>query len=46
MENIDITLFEYLKIKFLVVLFAFLIPYIIVQVTFTGFERRTADPSL
>lgn len=41
MENIDITLFEYLKLKCLVVLYVS-IPYIIVQVTFTGFERRIA----
>lgn len=46
MENVDITLFEYLKLKFLVVLYPFLIPYIIAQVTFTGLERRIADPSL
>lgn len=45
MENSGITLLEYLKLKFLVVLYAFPIPYI-VQVTFTGFERHIADPSL
>lgn len=45
-ESIGITLFEYLNFKFSVVLYDCFIPYIIVQVTFTGLERSIADPSL
>jgi len=46
MDNIDVTLLEYLKLRFLVVLPTFLIPYVIVADTFTGFERQIADPNL
>lgn len=46
MQSIGITLFEYFKFKFSLVLYAFFIPYIIVEVTFTGLERSIADPSL